>query len=135
MESQVILEDNICQLEERSNKKDEDHYYLGHLYLLNKENEKAKEQKATEQFNKSSNNKFSAMMLKDSIEEEDLKLLALSGEIDYKEGLSQFDDYFHFRECRDVNTEYQELWEAFKFKNSFSGDINIAERKLEADII
>ena len=129
-EAKTILNDNIRQLEEKSNKKDEDYYYLGHLYLLNEENEKAKEQ-----FNKSSDNKFSAIMLKDFIEKEDFKLSALSGEIDLTEGLSQFDDYFHFRECCDVNMEYQELWEAFAFKNSFNGNVNIAARKLEADII
>jgi len=145
-EAQVILEDYcICQLEEKTDKTNEEYYYLGRLYLLNREDEKA-----MEQFEKSSDFKFSTIMLKGFIDENDYKSLALSGEIDYNKGISQFSDYFYFyefyhiadnideNECQDEvesEIEYERLWEAFSF--IYADRIVVTEeiRQIEAEKI
>jgi lipoprotein NlpI len=130
-EAQTILKDCICQLKEKVDKTDKDNYYLGHLYLLNGETKKA-----TEQFNQSSAFHFSSIMLKEQVDKKDFSKIVLSGEIDYNKDISQFSDYFHFRECcNNNNINYTDIWEAFTFKLSFCGEINIAERKHEAEII
>ncbi|MCL2414701.1 MAG: tetratricopeptide repeat protein [Bacteroidales bacterium] len=130
-ERQTILENCIYQLENKNEKSNEDYYYLGHLYLLSKENEKA-----TELFKKSSDYKFSEIVLNGFIEEKGIELLVLGCEIDLDNGISQFSDYFHIQEYyKTTHKKGQELWNAFAFKNSFRGEANIAKRRDEANFI
>jgi len=128
-EAQVILEDCIRQLENKTDKSDEEYYYFGHLYLLNNE-----DKKATEQFNKSSAYKFSVIMQKHFIGKNDLNCLTLSGEIDCNNNFSQFSDYFHFRECcNTINIGYRQIWESFAFTDEGIKFANEKIRRISAE--
>ena len=129
-EAEFILDNCIDQIRSKTDRTDKDYYYLGQLYLLDKDTVAA-----NEEFEKSSAYPFSARMLKDSMEEEDLESCILSGEIDIDKGIEQFSDYFHYRECCSNEAESGNFWEAFTFKRSFNGEINTMERKEEAEEI
>ena len=129
-EAQAILKDCICQLENQTKKTDEENYYLAHLYLLNGEDEKAKEQ-----FNLSATFKFSTIMLKDDIDDNDFQQFALNGEIDYNKDISQFSDFFYFRECCNVSNEYTDIWKAFYLSDKSREEIIPIVRKFEANEI
>ena len=135
--SEDFLDYCISQIKNKPNKTSEDYYYLGQLYIIDNDIVSAKKEfeNSFEHKERSKYNECSAIMLKEYIDEKDFESFVLSGEIDYKKGISQFDDYFHFRECRDNDIKYEELWKAFSLKNSFNGEINITERKFEAEII
>ena len=126
-EAAVILSSCIYQLKEKTDRTKEECYYLGLLYLLSED-----AVAANEEFEKSSTYPFSARMLKNGTEEDDLESCVLSGEIDIDKGVEQFSDYFHYRECCSRDAEYTDFWEAFTLKQSFNGEMNRIERKEEA---
>jgi tetratricopeptide (TPR) repeat protein len=129
-EAAVILDNCINQLKEKTDRTNEEYYYLGRLYLLNED-----VAAANEAFEKSSSYPFSARMLKDYLEENDLEPCVLSGEIDINKGIEQFSDYFHYRECCREDAEYTDFWEAFTLKQSFNGELNCMICKEEAEEI
>jgi tetratricopeptide (TPR) repeat protein len=129
--AEVILDNGINQIRKKTDRTNEEYYYLGQLYLLDEDAVAAKEE-----FEKSSMYPFSSLMLKKgSIAEDDLKSCILNGEIDINRGIEQFFDYFHYRECCSGDTKFTNFWEAFTFKRSFNGEINSIERKEETEDI
>jgi tetratricopeptide (TPR) repeat protein len=145
-DKKLIVEDAIQQLEQVE-KTDTDLYYLGHLYWLNRQKDEA-----IKCFEKSAGFIFSELMLNslDKRESPDiekrLSSLTLNGEIDpekinSEQGyLSQFQDYFHLRECvdavkhKDIVFE-SDFWVAFTFSETFSRDLHIAQRKYEEETV
>ena len=97
----TIIQNGIDNIENQKAKDKTDYYYLGHLYLM-----KNDEKNAKKCFKKSSND-FSKLMLtyltqKDIPDLNNIDNQYIS-DIDYtKEDLSQFQDYFHYRECIDT---------------------------------
>ncbi|GHU98537.1 hypothetical protein FACS1894159_01140 [Bacteroidia bacterium] len=94
-----ILDNAIGHIRNKADKTDEDHYYLGQLYMLDEDQVAAKEE-----FERSKNFPFSRIMhgyLSNNEPDSDyFPGLKLSGTINIEEyALSQFQDYFHCQEC------------------------------------
>jgi len=153
VEKVAILEDAIDQLEAKE-KDSTDLYYLGHLYLMAKDEAQAKSC-----FRQSDDFIFSKIMLcylegKDSIEQNiiaELQSLNLQGEIKSErdeelygfeiKDLSQFRDYFHVSECKEALSEldiflpsYEPLlWKAFQLSDTAKISIDGQLRKFTCD--
>jgi len=150
IDAQSILRDALSRIEE-SEKNSKDYYYLGHLYLLAENREKAKH--CFEQsMNFDSDFIFSKIMLLFLGEKgisgknivNNLQSLNLRGEIDYNtKDLSQFQDFFHVSECQEAisklailpETYEPIIWKAFNLSDVAKVRIDEQQRIFSAKIL
>jgi hypothetical protein len=146
MEQKSILQDAIQQLYER-NKNENDYYYLGQLYLMNNEKEKAKKC-----FEQSAYFEFSQLMLLSLGTKNidvptminSLNLAKPDYEINCKEvkDLTPFQSFFHCFECQNILSSLAVpvqwyidepiFWKAFYLNNKSKEEIKVIVREFEA---
>ncbi len=125
-----------------------DHYYLGHIYILNGD-----VNNSINHFEKSKEFEYSEIMLKYLIGDKTISCNArkklnnrLKIEVDFNTtDLEQFNDYFHFQECliainhfntsHDNSNYFEPIWKVFKLHEGDKVDINNTIRKRHATII